>query len=81
MKIKLDPGAFMPEYAHEQDAGMDLRSPVDCTIESRIFGGCKVIDTGVHVEIPLVGARRNAAYGGLVYNTWGGEHKASVGGL
>lgn len=52
MKIKLDPGAFMPEYAHEQDAGMDLRSPVDCTIESRIFGGCKVIDTGVHVEIP-----------------------------
>lgn len=21
MKIKLDPGAFMPEYAHEQDAG------------------------------------------------------------
>ena len=27
MKIKLDSGAFMPEYAHEQDAGMDLRSP------------------------------------------------------
>ena len=25
MKIKLDPGAFMPEYVHEQDAGADLR--------------------------------------------------------
>ena len=24
MKIKLDPGAFMPEYAHEQDAGMQM---------------------------------------------------------
>lgn len=32
MKIKLDPGAFMPEYAHEQDAGMDLRSPINAVV-------------------------------------------------
>lgn len=32
MKIKLDPGAFMPEYAHAQDAGMDLRSPVNAVV-------------------------------------------------
>ena len=26
MKIKMDKGAFMPEYAHRQDAGMDLEA-------------------------------------------------------
>lgn len=49
MKIKLDPGAFMPEYAHAQDAGMDLRSPVD---EVVFPNESTIIDTGVHVEIP-----------------------------
>lgn len=49
MKIKLDPGAFMPEYAHEQDAGMDLRSPVDAVV---LPHDSAVIDTGVHVELP-----------------------------
>lgn len=49
MKIKLDPGAFMPERAHENDAGYDLRSPVT----GRLYAGeAVVIDTGVHVEIP-----------------------------
>ena len=24
MKVKLDPGAYMPERAHEYDAGLDL---------------------------------------------------------
>lgn len=49
MKIKLDPGAFMPERAHENDAGYDLRSPVT----GRLYAGeAVVVDTGVHVEIP-----------------------------
>ena len=49
IKIKLDPGAFMPERAHENDAGYDLRSPVT----GRLYAGeAVVIDTGVHVEIP-----------------------------
>lgn len=50
MKIKLDPGAFMPERAHSADAGYDLRSP----ITGRIYAGeAVVIDTGVHVQIPV----------------------------
>ena len=49
MKIKLDPGAYMPERAHSADAGYDLRSPGKC----RLYAGeAVVIDTGVHVQIP-----------------------------
>lgn len=32
MKIKLDPGAYMPERAHSADAGYDLRSPFACLL-------------------------------------------------
>ena len=49
MKIKLDPGAYMPERAHDTDAGLDLRSRESDWIypnEHRMF------DTGVHVQIP-----------------------------
>lgn len=28
MKIVIDPGAFLPERAHDLDAGYDLRSPI-----------------------------------------------------
>ena len=49
MNIILDKGAFLPEFAHETDAGADLRSPVCETVPAK---GSIVIDTGVHVEIP-----------------------------
>lgn len=49
MKIKLDPGAYMPERAHPADAGLDLRSTEAHFIDG--FGSITV-DTGVHVEIP-----------------------------
>lgn len=49
MNVMLDHGAFMPEFAHETDAGADLRSPIDTIVPGR---GSVVIDTGVHVEIP-----------------------------
>ena len=50
MKIKLDAGAYLPERAHEADAGYDLRSPVT----GRLYAGqAVVIDTGVHVAIPI----------------------------
>ena len=49
MRIKLDPGAFMPERAHETDAGLDLRTPKEFTIIPR---GYAVIDTGVHIQLP-----------------------------
>lgn len=35
MKIKLDKGAYMPERAHEADAGLDLRSPIDIYVLRR----------------------------------------------
>lgn len=50
MKIKLDAGAFVPERAHELDAGLDLRSPDNYLIPAK---GSAVIDTGVHVNIPM----------------------------
>ena len=49
MKIKLESWAYMPEYAHETDAGADLRTPHDVTVPPR---GSAVIDTGVHIELP-----------------------------
>jgi dUTP pyrophosphatase len=49
MKIVLDHGAFPPERAHEDDAGLDIRSPVDVIIKPH---ASVLIDTGVHVAIP-----------------------------
>lgn len=55
MRIKLDPGAYMPTRAHDLDAGLDLYSTKDVTIPAR-WAECHensaCIDTGVHVEIP-----------------------------
>lgn len=53
MKIVLDPGAKMPTRAYAYDAGLDLYakdSEQDIAIPP--YGGCAVIDTGVHVQIP-----------------------------
>ena len=49
MKVKLDPGAYLPERAHVLDAGYDLRSREDAVVPA--FGYAS-FDTGVHVEIP-----------------------------
>lgn len=49
MKIKLDRGAFVPVRAHATDAGADLLSPIDTTVPAR---GSRVIDTGVHIQLP-----------------------------
>lgn len=49
MKIMLDGGAYMPERAHKDDAGLDLRSPIEIYIRA---GDYAIIDTGVHVDIP-----------------------------
>lgn len=49
MKIKLDPGAYMPERAHEYDAGLDLRSTICQMVPAR---GSAVFDTGVHIQLP-----------------------------
>lgn len=49
MRVVLDEGAYIPERAHEADAGADLRTPY------RVIAYPKssvTVDTGVHVEIP-----------------------------
>lgn len=48
--VQLDEGAYMPERAHELDAGLDLRSPIDTRVPKR---GSAIIDTGVHIELPV----------------------------
>lgn len=49
MQIKLDDGAFMPERAHDTDAGADLR----CREEFVLYGRTSaIVDTGVHVQLP-----------------------------
>lgn len=49
MKVMIDEGAYMPERAHKEDAGLDIRTPVDVFISPR---GSAVVDTGIHVQIP-----------------------------
>lgn len=49
MKIKLDPMARIPERAHDTDAGLDLKSPINITVPAR---GSVIIDTGVHIQLP-----------------------------
>lgn len=46
---KNHPNAKMPEYAHSNDAGMDLFSVDDTLIES---GQVALIHTGLHIELP-----------------------------
>lgn len=49
MQVKLDDGAFIPERAHDTDAGADLR----CRDEFVLYGRSSAkIDTGVHVQLP-----------------------------
>ncbi len=56
MKVQLDAGAFMPERSYKTDAGADLKTPKGFTLW---HGESKVIDTGVHIDIP-------AGYVGMV---------------
>ena len=49
MKIKLDPGAYMPIREHPADAGLDLRCREDAMLWK---DGSAVFDTGVHVQLP-----------------------------
>lgn len=48
MKIKLDPGAYVPERAHATDAGLDIYSP--CDIKLRWLKPVTIM-TGVHIDL------------------------------
>ena len=62
VKVVLDKGAYMPEKAHEHDAGYDLRTPYGKTIPA---GGSAVFDTGVHIAIPEAFAGEIVSRSGL----------------
>ena len=49
MKVMLEDGAYMPERAHIQDAGYDLRTPCSIFVPPH---GDATVSTGVHIEIP-----------------------------
>ena len=49
MKVKLDPGAYLPTRAHENDGGLDLYAMKSVWIRPR---SSEFFDTGVHVAIP-----------------------------
>ena len=65
MKIMLDEGAKMPQFAHPWDGGLDLYSNEDGYIRSN---QCRTFDTGTHIEIPegYVGLIRSRS--GLMVN-------------
>ena len=75
MKIKfkkLSPSAVVPTKAHQSDAGFDLASVEDITIE---HNSRHAIDTGIAVEVPLgyygmvLGRSGNTMRKGLVGQT------------
>ena len=62
IKVRLDDGAFLPERAHDTDAGADLRTPEPFTL----FGhSSHTVRTGVHVELPSGCYGRVASKSGL----------------
>lgn len=54
MKIKLDPGAFIPVRQHPRDAGMDILIPDTLMYQTIVIPsfGTLFIDTGIHIELP-----------------------------
>jgi dUTP pyrophosphatase len=59
IKVKLDPGAYLPERAHDTDAGADIRTPrrvivpaAHVNVDGRVIIGSATINTGVHIELP-----------------------------
>ena len=66
LRVKLEDGAEAPTYAHEGDAGLDLRA-----LRSHLLmpGSIVLVETGVHVEIP-------EGYVGKVYlrSGWATKH-------
>lgn len=49
MKVVVEPGAYIPERAHSTDAGLDLFTPEEFTVQGK---NSAVVDTGVHIAIP-----------------------------
>lgn len=66
INIILDKGAIMPTRAHSTDAGLDLYTPNFAYI---VPHGRAVIDTGVHVQIPVGYVGKLESKSGLMRNS------------
>ena len=49
IRVKLDEGAYLPERAHDTDAGADIRCREGFVLPSHCG---HVVHTGVHIELP-----------------------------
>lgn len=49
ISFTIEDGAYIPEKAHDTDAGFDIRTPVDAVVPAR---GSVFIDSGVRVDLP-----------------------------
>lgn len=49
MRIKLDQDACMPERAHEEDAGLDIKAMYGDIVPAH---GSTIFRTGLHIELP-----------------------------
>ncbi len=49
IKTKLSSMAYLPERAHDTDAGADIRTPEAFTLMAH---GSEIVATGVHVQLP-----------------------------
>lgn len=65
MNVQLDEGAYIPVRFHKQDAGADLFTPYSFILRA---GDRKVIDTGVHIELPKNCAGFIKSKSGLMVN-------------
>ena len=65
MKVILEPGAFMPERAHYDDAGLDIRATHSGCVKA---GQSAVFRTGVHIELPLGTFGDMRSKSGLMFN-------------
>lgn len=70
INIMLDDGAYMPEKAHNRDAGFDIRTPYGFPLPC---DGYAEINTGVHIEIPAgyVGFLKSKSGLNVKYNITG----------
>lgn len=49
IRTKIRDDAFLPERAHDTDAGADIRTPEGFTLKAH---DSEIVATGVHVELP-----------------------------
>ena len=66
--VKLEDELIAPSYAHENDAGLDIRSSENITIPS---GETAIVRTGIKMRIPN-------GYVGLIWDKSGHAAKSSI---